>query len=419
MTDTMNPAVQTTESTTVKSRKGRRIMALILVVLALLLAFAAFLLFRLLVPPGGPAADTETAGISWVRSIYGMSNLPEDQFDRAQAAVPGPDGTIWIVDSRQRVLMSFTPDGRYTGFVAGPEEAPLVAPSRFAVDDDGTFYVCETAGDTVRVLDSNGNEAGSFLIPSPVSIDVSEDRIVVGAVAGFAILDKEGNPLHVIGARGQEDYQFDYVHGVAIGDNGNIYVADSFNNRLSAYDSEGNRLWITRTGNPSNNAEMVDGRLTVIEDPDLGLAEAERLQLPLELTLDGAGRIVVIDMFECTLAVFDPEDGSLIGKYGVPGAEDGQFFYPVGVGYDAERDWFTVADNLNNRVQIVRIPGSSAGTAGEAVRRALAGPLRACFFPFILIVIALIVWLVARSRRRKKAMQGVPVEHDSFEINDD
>jgi len=419
MSDTASPVVQSDVAGTVKSRKGRRIMALILVILALLLAFASFLLFRLLVPPGGPGGDAETAGITWVRSIYGMGNLPEDQFDRTQAAVPGPDGTIWIADSKQRVLMSFTPDGRYTGFIAGPDEAPLIVPSRFAVDDDGTFYVCETAGDTMRVLDGDGNEAGSFLIPSPVSVDVSEDRIVVGAVAGFAILDKEGNPLHVIGSRGQEDLQFDYVHGVAIGENGNVYVADSFNNRLSAYDSDGNRLWIKRTGNPSNNAEMVDGMLTVIEDSDLDLSESERLQLPLGLTLDGAGRIVVVDMFESTLAVFDPEDGTFIGRYGDVGAEDGQFFYPVSVDYDAERDWFTVADNLNNRVQIVRIPGSSAGGAGEAIRRALAGPLRACFFPALLVVIALIVWLVARRRRRRARLARSLSEEDSLNINDD
>ncbi len=411
MSDTANAVVQDEQVAVVRSRKGRRIMALVLVILALLLAFSTFLLFRLLVPPGGPSEDARDAGITWVRSIYGLSNLPEDQFRRTQAAVPGPDGTIWITDSVQRALLSFTPDGRYTGFVRGQEEAPLVVPSRFAVDSDGTFYVCETAADTVRVLDSEGNEAGSFLIPSPVSVAVSEDRIVVGAVAGFAIFDKENTedgPLHVIGARGHEDYQFDYVHGVAIADNGNIYVADSFNNRLSAYDSEGNRLWIRRTGNPSNNAQMVDGMLTVIEDPDVDLSDTERLQLPLGLTIDGAGRIVVVDMFESTLAVFDPEDGSLIGRYGDVGAEDGQFFYPVSVSYDAERDWFAVADNLNNRVQIVRIPGSSEGAAMEAIRRGLAGPLRACIFPLILLLIAVVVWVTARRYRRQRERLSQP-----------
>ena len=373
MSDTAPAVPEEMGKTTVRSRRGRRILTLVLVILAILLAFATFLLFRLLVPPGAPSGDEETAGVTWVRSIYGMDSSLENQFVGLQAAVPGPDGTIWITDGQKNSLMAFTPDGTFTGQVFGPEDVPLTVPSRFAVGPNGLFYVCETPLDVVRVLDADGNDVGSFGVPSPVSVAVSDDRIVVGAVSGFAILDLEGNPIRVIGARGQADDQFDYVHGVAIAENGNIYVVDSFNNRISAYTPEGERLWIVRTGAPTNQAEMVGGSLQVTATADAALGEGEALQLPLGLTIDGAGRLVVVDMFECTLAVFDPEDGSLIGRYGDVGANDGQFFYPVSVGYDAGRDWFTVADNLNDRAQIVRLPGSSAGISGLYRIDAIAG----------------------------------------------
>lgn len=415
MTDAMNTATAET-TTSVRSRRGRRALGLVLVILLILLGLASYLLYQLIVPRGtGPVGgDTGgTSGLTWVRSIYGKSDQPMDQFDRTQAAVPGPDGSIWITDGATGTIMRFTPDGRYVSEVVGPEDDPLFIPSRFDVAPDGTLYVCETQLGAIRVLDQQGNDAGSFGVPSPVSVAVNDDRVVVGSVMGFAILDRANpeEPLKVVGSRGKEDWQFDYVHGVAIGDNGNVYVVDSWNNRLSAYDPDGNRLWIVRTGAPTNSAEMVDGRLTVTEEATSTLTGDDALQLPLGLTIDAAGRLVVIDMFECALAVFNAEDGSFVGKYGDYGPEDGEFFYPVSVSYDPARDWFTVADNLNNRVQVVRIPGSAADAgAVAAVRRALAGPLRACLLPLALLLLAVLVWLFTRSRRRKGADSHVAVQ---------
>lgn len=389
-----------------KSRRGRRILGLVLVVLVLLLGLSAYLLYRIAMPTGtgGGGQAAETGGLEWVRSIYGMSNNPQDQFNRTQAAVPGPDGSIWVTDGIHQALMRFTPDGQYEATVRSTDaSAPLVAPSRFAVDPDGVMYVVETNSDLIRVLRPDGTVVGSIGVPKPVSVAVSEDRIAVGAISGLAILNKaDGKPIAVVGSRGKGDAQFDYVHGVAIGKDGTVYVTDSYNNRLSAYDPTGKRLWIVRTGNPANNASLVNDMLATKEATDTAENGAV-LQLPLGLTLDGAGRIVVIDMFDNSLSVFNPKNGKFIGKYGESGADDGQFFYPTSVGYDPGRDWFTVADALNNRVQVVRIPGSAGSNATASVlNRTLAGPLRACIFPFLLLLLALIVWLIVRFVRRRR-----------------
>ncbi len=391
----------------VRSRRGRRIMGLILAVLIILLLAGSFLLYRIISGPIGSragVAGTDAGGLTWVRSIYGMSDRVEDQLDLVNAAVPGADGSIWVIDASKRSLIRFTPDGRYVESITGPTEQPLGAPSRFAISPDGSFYVCETPSDAIRVLNPDGTEGNSILIPQPLSVAVSDDMIVVGSIAGFAILNMDGEPQQVIGTRGKGDDQFDYVHGVAIGQDDTIYVADSFNNRLSAWDRDGNRLWIRRTGTPGNSAQFDEKEGLVTQDTsDSVLPEPERLQLPLGMTLDGAGRIVVIDMFESAIAVFDPEDGAFIGKYGVTGPEDGEFFYPQSIGYDPARDWFTVADSLNNRVQVVRIPGSSGGGgAVEAVRRLMAGPVRACLFPLALLLLALVGWFVSRVVRKRR-----------------
>lgn len=401
----------------VKSRRGRRALALILAMLVALLGLSSFLLYRLLVPSTGNsvAKGDEAGGINWVRSIYGTSENPADQLDRTQAAVTAPDGSLWVTDSVHRSLMHFTADGRYIGAITGPKDAPLLAPSRFTIGPDGLLYVVETNSDVIRVLTQTGRDAGSFGVPGPVSVAVSRDRIVVGSVNGFAIVDKATkDPIKVIGTRGKGKDQFDYVHGVAIGENGTVYVADSFNNRLSAYDKNGTRLWIVRTGAPTNSAKMVNDSLAVTATADAKLKGEDALQLPLGITLDGSDRIVVSDMFDSTLAVFNAKDGSFVGKYGEVGAEDGQFFYPVSVAYDPAHDWFTVADSLSNRIEIVRIPGSSnadgGAAASAAIKRTLAGPLRALVLPLALVVLAAIAMLIipAVMRRRRTRAASAP-----------
>jgi hypothetical protein len=394
MSDTLRAESASDGSASVRSRRGRRILALVLAVLILLLGLSSYLLYSLFVVPGGAGSGGEpvdTGGLTWVRSIYGTSNQPDGLFGQTSAAVPGGDGSIWVTATNSRdALMGFTADGRYRGALRSADASmPLLSPSRLAVGPDGLIYVCETTSDRVRVLRPDGTEAGSFGIPKPVSVAVSEDRIAVGSLAGFAILDKSGKPLEVIGTRGKGDDQFDYVHGIAFDAGGNVYVTDSYNNRLSAYDRNGKRLWIIRTGAPANSAVIEGGMLAPREASGTVLTGADALQLPLGLTIDGAGRVVVIDMYDCVLAVFEAKTGKFVAKYGEAGSDDGQFFYPVSVGYDTGRDWFTVADGFNQRVQIVRIPGSAGGGA--------------CLFPFLLLLIAFVTWLIVRFVRRRRA----------------
>jgi sugar lactone lactonase YvrE len=389
------------------------VFAIVLAILILLLGLSGYLLYGALhVPTTVATGDkpVETRGIIWVRSIYGTSNNLQDLFGQTQVAVPSSDGTIWVTDvTHQSTIMRFNPDGQFLGlFKSLDASAPISAPSRIAIGPDQRVYICETALDQILVLKPNGELSQKISVPQPVSVAVSQDRIAVGSVSGFAVLDMNGKPIGVIGTRGKGPDQFDYVHGIAFGPDGAIFVTDSYNNRIRAYEPDGKPRWTIRTGAASNSAALSNNMLSSTPTSDTVLKGSDALQLPLGLTVDGAGRVVVVDMYDCSLAVFNPKTGKLIAKYGEVGAEDGQFFYPVSVGYDPGRDWFTVADALNRRVEIVRIPGSSAGAASTtaSVSRALASPLRACLFPLLILLLAIVTYIVVRFvRRRRPAKQ--------------
>ena len=393
--------------TNTKSTRGRRIMIVVLVFLFLLLCSASYLLFRLVTPAGEIASSEEAQGITWVRSIYGWGSGPDQQLVRPASVAIANDGSILVPSVEGNAqIHRFGADGSYDGAFAGSEgEGRVLFPTGITVGPDGSIYVVQTTQENLLKLTPDGAETVLMInVVKPSSVAVSEDRIVVGAKEGFAILDIEGTPIQVIGSGGFGEDQFDTVSGVAIDDDGYIYVVDTYNNRISKYDPQGQRLWLVRTGNPGNQAAN-EGAMSLDTETDAPAA----MQTPGAAVIDGSGRLVVVDTLDFSLAVFDPENGEFIAKYGTFGGDEGQFVYPSGLAYDAERDWFAIGDLGNDRVQIVRIPDSASSTLLPAARRALTGSLRALFLPLILLVLAL-VYLAYRKIRDARQGRGAAVD---------
>lgn len=413
MTDvnTAEEYVQAPPRRPVKSKRGRQILTLILVVLFLLLIATSVMLVRLLLPQGKIASKEQSGGLEWVRSIYGWGKGANQMLTNPGTVAVAPDGTIWTTDSDRFRVVGFNSDGTYKATLSGTNKTKFISPTDLAVDPSGNLYVAENTANRVIVTTPGGQELRVIRVQTPTAVAASADRILVGSNGGFAILDKEGNPLKVIGQQGHGDTQFDRVNGLAIGNDGRIFVVDTYNNRISAYDANGKRLWIQVTGNPANQVNVKESN-----KPKPTKAKAA-LALPLQLTIDGRGRLVLIDAFDMSLAVFDPNTGNVIAKYGAFGTEDGKMMYPSGVAYDNARDWFAVADSNNQRLEVFRIPDSSQSSLMGALQRSLSGPLRACLVPLVILLLALVVWVIMRrrNRRRNAAVPVTPVDSASLE----
>lgn len=382
-----------------RSQRGRKVMVVLLVFLFLLLCSASYLLLRFVQPAGDIARVEDAQGIEWVRSIYGWGTGSDQQLQQPAAVAFADDGSVLVpqVVGNSQVLR-FGSDGNYRESFFGSEgEGRVLFPTGIAVGPDDHIYVIQSTQENLLKLSPDGTETLLKIdIQQPTAVAVSEDRIVVGAKAGFAILDSEGSPIKVVGTEGFDEDQFDTVSGIAIDGDGDIYVVDTYNNRISKYDAEGTRQWLVKTGNPANQAAN-EGAGSIKVETDAPAA----LQTPGAAVIDGAGRLVVVDTLDFSLTVFDTEDGAVIAKYGTYGTEEGTFLYPAGLAYDAERDWFAVGDLGNNRVQIVRLPGSSENVVLPAARRALTGSLRALFLPLILLIVGAAYWVYAKLRTKR------------------
>jgi len=399
-------------------RRTRTILLVVLIVLLLLLCGIGVFLYRLLAPKSDLNKD-ESAGITWIRSIYGYGSAPSQQFINPNDAVTGPDGLIYITDPTNSRVSVFRGDGSFVRLIDGNlvTGEPFRLPNRLAVDSNGLLYVADIANDTLTIMDGD-TKLVSAGIPGLTSVDVNDEMIVVGSAAGFAILDKDGNIKTIVGTKGSGEDQFDMVGGVSIDSNSKtIYAVDTYNNRLSAWDYAGKRKWVVTTGNPANDVKLEGG-----SSLSRTSSAAAALQLPVDVTVDGLGRPMVLDGFGFDISAFDPKDGKFIKSWGTNGEEDGQFMYPSTVSYDATKDWFTVADTTNRRVQVIRIAGTSEGMAGvmTGFRRFLAGPARAlwpCLVIVLLFIIALIVRRFVNKRKERQADELPSAEEDVIDAD--
>ena len=405
------------------ARRKRVILSVVLILLLLTLCGVGVALFRLLTPKSDTKnsalqGSEDTGGIIWVRSIYGSGPTAKEMFVNPNAVATGPDGTIWVSDPAGVRVAGFRSDGTFVRDIKGSRDTgePFRVPSQIAVDSGGIMYIADRPNEALTIMDGQ-KKLVQAKIPGLTSVAVGDDILVVGSKSGFAILDKDGNVKKIIGTKGPGADQFDVVGGVALDPSTKtIYVVDTYNNRLSAWDYTGKQKWIVNTGNPANDTKLQGG--TSLETSSSAPA---RLQLPVSVTVDGRGRPMVLDGFGFTISAFEPKNGKFLGSWGAWGEADGQFLYPTGVSYDASKDWFLVADTSNLRAQIVRIPGTGAGGASGALSslsRLLGGPLRALWPCAVLLPLILLLLLVNRWRKRRQENKMISDSDGATSVDD-
>lgn len=387
------------------SKRGRRALTAALILLLILLLVSGFFLYQF-VSPKGVASKEELKGVTWVRSIYGFGEDLSQMVSPAAVEVdPSGDGTLWIGDQGHFRIVKFDENAQFLDVITGDKASGknFDFPSRFAVAPDGWLYVAQSTYNNVLVFNEDGELQNTIPFPNPAAIDVNDEMLVVGAPEGFVAFDREGNPIGQIGGvRGTEEDRFDMVNGLVLDDDNNVYAVDSFNNRISKYDAEGERVWMVETGVPGNRAQDNRGG----DREALAEKYPAMLQTPMGATIDGAGRLVVIDMMDFSISAFDAETGEFIAKWGDYGVEDGKFSYPSDIEYDPAYDWFVVADAGNARAQVIRLP-DSGGDALAGVRRFLSGPIKACLIPLLLVILLLTVWILLKRRDKKRREAAV------------
>ncbi len=235
----------------------------------------------------------------------------------AVVAVPGAWGAWWLWRATHPVL----PDDTVAGWlpavvVAAGNHGELSEPFGVAVAADGTIFLSD-AGDAhaIRRLAPDGTM-----------------QLVAGGRRGFA--DGVGT-----------DAAFDTPSHLALDESGNLYVAD--------------------TGNHAIRRVTPDGVVTTVAGdgiPGAGEGSSARLNGPVGVAVDRAGRVVVADTYNDRIVRLDREGVVTIAGAGTPGFVDGPaaataFDTPSGVAV-LEDGSIAVADTGNDALRRIGLDGA-------------------------------------------------------------
>jgi hypothetical protein len=179
-------------------------------------------------------------------------------------------GNLYIADTNNNVIRKVNPATGaistvagtgapgYTGDGGPATAATLNSPEGVAVDAAGNLYIADTNNDAVReVVAATGNIA-----------------TIAGDGSGAPGFAGDGGPA--ISARLNAPY------GIALDGAGNVYIADSGNNRVRVVSTSGNISTFAGNGTP---AYLGDG----------GAARSAELYSPLGVACDPAGNVYIAD----------------------------------------------------------------------------------------------------------------------------
>ncbi|MBI4482955.1 MAG: NHL repeat-containing protein [Acidobacteria bacterium] len=186
---------------------------------------------------------------------------------------------------------------------AGQNLGELNGPQGLAVDQAQRVYVAEAGNGRVQVFASTGapllalgTEEGPGKLKRPLDVALGkEGNIYVADFDRDAILvyDPQGKFLFSWGRHGAAPGEFSAPIGIAADRAGNVYVTEFYNHRVQAFDPSGNFLlsWGGKGWTPS------------------------KLSYPVSLTVTSDDRVVVADTHNHRIKTFSPQ-GKLLDGFG-------------------------------------------------------------------------------------------------------
>ena len=148
---------------------------------------------------------------------WGTRGSGDGEFDRPAGIAFDGDGNLLVVDGLNSRVQRWTADGRFLGSWGkrGTGDGEFNMPWGIAVDSEDNVYVADWRNDRVQKLDPEGRHLATF------------------GSSGGASGGSSG------GSSGHGDGELHRPAGVAVDQDGDVYVADWGNERVQVYDSGG------------------------------------------------------------------------------------------------------------------------------------------------------------------------------------
>ncbi|HJU04208.1 MAG TPA: hypothetical protein VJ692_03585 [Nitrospiraceae bacterium] len=309
------------------------------------------------------------------------TSAEEDIFGGPAAAVPEKFAHVADLSGTVRfVVGNASGSGRFHGDGGPATDAMLNFPSAVAVDDHGHLYIADTRNHRVRKVDSTtgvittiagtgqhrfsgeSSPAISAALNEPTALAIDLDgHLYVADQSNNRVrkIDRITGIITTVAGTGEANYTGDGMtasdaalsgpSGLAIGRDGALYIADTFNGRIRMVEPE-TRLIRTVAGDGGDYRYQ-------------GIANdvSTSLSRPYGIALDGDGDLLITDSDSHLIRrwhrrkkIITRLAGSGTAGFAGDGGPplDSSLNYPFGVAVDARGNIY-VADTFNHRIRVI------------------------------------------------------------------
>jgi len=166
-----------------------------------------------------------------------------------RSLVVGQDGNIYVMDTGNKRVQLFAPDGQFVAQYGGGGviEGRLDEPVGLAQDSAGNWYVADTWNRRIQKFDRNfvyltqwsidGWASQSVVNKPALAVDGARNIVYAVDPENYRVLafNTDGNFRATFGLYGNDAQSFTLPTGIAVGLDGRIYVADGDSHRIMVF----------------------------------------------------------------------------------------------------------------------------------------------------------------------------------------
>lgn len=158
------------------------------------------------------------------------------------------DGKLYAVDSKAARIVVFDLVKREFSMFSGVGGGQMRLPVNITIDADGTKYVTDTGRKQILRYARDNKYLGAFGGTDhfkPVDVAISGDKLYVTDIEHHQVkvLDKRtGELLSAFGGPGNKEGEMAHPTNIAIGPNGDIFVAETTNFRIQRFTADGRHV---------------------------------------------------------------------------------------------------------------------------------------------------------------------------------
>lgn len=239
-------------------------------------------------------------------------------------------GSLYIADQKVGAIFIFNTETRDVDLIKNGVHAHFVRIIGLAMDDDDRLFVSDPGLRHVLIFDKDHKATDvlteGMVEPGGLAIDTQNRLLYVADEELDQVLVYDADTLKPIRKMGTAGHKHELTtpgdfakpSGLAVDAEGNLFVADTWNNRIEIFDADGN--FISAFGKAGDGPGY--------------------FSRPKGVAIDGDGHIWVADGMQDRVQVFN-KDGQLLISMGGHGLLPGQFQGLVGIAIDKRNRVFT------------------------------------------------------------------------------